>query len=153
MDDGQYEKRGGITLCTDSFTMLEINILKSVLEKKYDFICTVHKKVKKMVRTEFYYRIYISTKSLPMLRSLVTEFMHPSMLYKISSTKPKPVGSIVEVFDIITQKTTIYKSVIDTAVQLNCSKSLIRYNQKQIKIKNTTVPMKGRYLIKIVKNT
>jgi hypothetical protein len=153
MDDGQYEKRGGLTLCTDSFTMEEINTLISVLETKFGFICTVHKKVKKIVRTEYYYRIYISTKSLPKLRSLVTKFMHPTMLYKISSSEPKPVGSTVEVLDLHTNQTTLYKSVIEAAANLNCSKSLIRHNQKQMKVKGIQIPLKDRYIIKIVKNS
>lgn len=153
MDDGQYEKRGGLTLCTDSFTLVEVNILKSVLEERYNFICSIHKKVKKNIRTEYYYRIYISTKSLPELRSLVTEFTHHTMLYKISSSEPKPVGSTVEVLDLHTNQTTLYKSVIEAATNLNCSKSLIRHNQKQMKVKGIQIPLKDRYIIKIVKNS
>jgi hypothetical protein len=44
MDDGQYVKRGGITLCTDSFSMGEVLLLKSVLEDKYGLQCTIHNK-------------------------------------------------------------------------------------------------------------
>jgi len=79
MDDGQHVERGGVTLCTDNFTYDEVQFLKSVLEKKYKLICTIHNKnIKKG-----YYRIYISAKSLPILQPLVFKYFHPSMLYKI----------------------------------------------------------------------
>jgi hypothetical protein len=79
MDDGQYVKRGGITLCTDSFSMGEVLLLKSVLEEKYGLQCTIHNKNPE----KGHYRIYISGKSLPVLRELVREFIHPSMAYKL----------------------------------------------------------------------
>jgi hypothetical protein len=82
MDDGQEVKRGGITLCTDSFSYEEVLILKSVLEKKYKFTCTIHKKLNK-TNTKIYYRIYISGKDLPLLSSLIKKYMCPCMLYKI----------------------------------------------------------------------
>jgi len=44
MDDGQYEKRGGLTLCTYSFTVEEVLLLKDALENKFNLICTIHKK-------------------------------------------------------------------------------------------------------------
>ncbi len=79
MDDAQHVERGGVTLCTDNFSFDEVLLLKSVLEKKYKFICTIHNKnIKKG-----YYRIYISAKSLPILQPLVSNYFHPSMLYKI----------------------------------------------------------------------
>ena len=83
MDDGQEVKtRGitqGITLCTDSFTYVEVLTLKSVLETKFGFNCSIHNKnIKKG-----YFRIYISKLSMPLLRSIVNEYMHSSMLYKI----------------------------------------------------------------------
>jgi hypothetical protein len=80
MDDGQKVKtRGetqGITLCTDSFTYTEILTLKSVLETKFGFNCSIHNK---NIKKE-YYRIYISKFSMPLLRSLVNEYMHSSTI-------------------------------------------------------------------------
>jgi hypothetical protein len=59
-DDGQFVQRGGLTICTDSYTKKEVLFLKFILEKKFDLICTIHNKnIKKN-----YYRIYISSKSL-----------------------------------------------------------------------------------------
>lgn len=74
--DGQYVKRGGLTLCTDGFTLAEINLLTEVLETKYGFKCTLHKKNQS-------FRIYISGISLPKLRKIVTPYMHHSFLYKL----------------------------------------------------------------------
>jgi LAGLIDADG DNA endonuclease family len=153
MDDGQYEKRGGLTLCTDSFTVQEVLLLKFVLETKFDLICTVHKKMKQGNRLDHYSRIYISTKSLPVLNTIVANFMHPSMLYKLSSINFKPVGSKVFVLDLQNNLSTTYNSVSQAAASLNCSISLIRYNQKETIQKGIPIPLKGRYIINIIKNT
>ena len=97
MDDGHKYLRGGITLCTDSFTLEEVDRLMLVLINKFKFICTKHKKISND-KTKYYYRIYISSESMPLLNSLVKEFVHTSMLYKIEispkkalSLKPKNV--------------------------------------------------------------
>jgi ubiquinol-cytochrome c reductase cytochrome b subunit len=74
MDDGFKVKRGGVTLCTDSFTPEHVQLLKSVLESKFGLMCTVQKKN----------RIYISGKSLHKLTSIVGQYMHPSFMYKLS---------------------------------------------------------------------
>ncbi len=42
MDDGQQVKNGGVTLCTDSYKSEEINILKKVLETKFNLITSIH---------------------------------------------------------------------------------------------------------------
>lgn len=76
MDDGQYVARGGLTLCTDNFTLSEVNVLKEVLERKFDLTCTLHNKKGNK-------RIYISGRSLPKLRKLVAPHMHTMFLYKL----------------------------------------------------------------------
>lgn len=76
MDDGQYVKRGGLTLCTDSFTLEEVMLLKGVLQTKFGLSCTLHKKGKNK-------RIYISGLSMPQLNLLVGQYMHPSFMYKL----------------------------------------------------------------------
>jgi len=82
MDDGHNYKRGGITLCTDSFTLIEVQTLIKVLEQKFKLSCTLHKK-KNKIGTSYYYRIYIRSCSLPLLHSLVSEYMLTEMMYKI----------------------------------------------------------------------
>lgn len=76
MDDGQYVKNGGLTLCTDNFTTEEVFLLKEVLESKYNLVCTLHNKKDNL-------RIYISGKSLPNLTQIVGPYMHPSFDYKL----------------------------------------------------------------------
>jgi hypothetical protein len=81
-DDGQTFNKGGLALCTDSFKFSEIEILKTILEKKFGLKCTYHYKqnlkrdnAKLLLDPTFvakkYVRIYISGKSLPILVSLV----------------------------------------------------------------------------------
>lgn len=76
MDDGQYVKNGGLTLCTDNFTAEEVLQLKEVLESKYGLVCTLHHKKNNL-------RIYISGKSLPHLIDIVGPYMHTSFNYKL----------------------------------------------------------------------
>ena len=41
MDDGQQVKRGGVTLCTDSFNSQEINILRDALKTNFNLIILI----------------------------------------------------------------------------------------------------------------
>lgn len=85
MDDGQQVKRGGVTLCTDSFKSEEINTLREALKSNFNLITSIHKK--KSSRTEnVYERIYINKTSLDEIRPLLKEHMHDSMYYKIHET-------------------------------------------------------------------
>jgi hypothetical protein len=77
MGDGNYRKGGGLTLCTDSFTLKEVILLMNVLIIKYDLKCSLHQ------RAPNSYRIYISKSSICNLQVLVLPYMVPSMLYKI----------------------------------------------------------------------
>jgi len=115
MDDGSSVKGGGLTLCTDNFSEEEVQLLKTVLEKKFNFTCSIHKKKatnknstlsnenntnddfkdltnEKEVR-RIYYRIYIFGKDSPLLYSLVHDFMCPDMLYKIEF-EIKPIRTL-----------------------------------------------------------
>lgn len=81
MQDGSYHKVSkGVTLCTDSFKKEEVELLLSVLEKNFNLICTIQKAPNNKLNR---FRIYISAKSLPILRTLVQSHFHPSMLYKL----------------------------------------------------------------------
>lgn len=80
MDDGQAVKRGGVTLCTDNFTLAEVLTMIDVLQSKYGLMCTIHNKNV----AKGYYRIYVSGKSLPRLREIVQPYTVASMMYKIS---------------------------------------------------------------------
>lgn len=94
MDDGQQVKRGGVTLCTDSFKSEEISILRNALSSKLNLTTTIHKKKNtKSSSEEFYERIYISKPSLVEIKPLLKEHMHDSMLYKINEIQTDPIAS------------------------------------------------------------
>jgi hypothetical protein len=46
MVDGQQVKRGGVTLCTDSFKSDEILILREALKTNFNLETSIHKKQK-----------------------------------------------------------------------------------------------------------
>jgi hypothetical protein len=80
-DDGQLVKRGGITLCTDSYTLPEVELLIQILENKYKLKCTIH--IKKGISGNEYHRIYIGRKSLYEIKPLLISHMHKYFLYKL----------------------------------------------------------------------
>jgi hypothetical protein len=81
MQDGSYHKVSkGVTLCTDAFKKKEILLLISVLKKNFDLISTIQKAPSKNLNR---FRIYISARSLPVLRKLVQSHFHSTMLYKL----------------------------------------------------------------------
>lgn len=69
----------GVRFCTDSFSKSQVEVLISVLERKYNLKCSTQKK-------QEYFRIYISSKSHTVLTELIFHFIIPSMLYKFPST-------------------------------------------------------------------
>lgn len=81
MDDGQQVKRGGVTLCTDSFNPNEISLLRQALSDKFSLSTSIH--TKKGGNEAIYERIYINKSSLEDIKPLLLEHMHESMLYKI----------------------------------------------------------------------
>lgn len=83
-DDGMRVKRGGVTLCSDSFSSEEVNLLREALKNNFNVNTTVHKK--RGVNNAIYERIYISKNSLDEIKPLLREYMHDSMLYKINET-------------------------------------------------------------------
>ena len=81
MQDGSYHKVSkGVVLCTDSFKKEEIELLIPVLQTKFNLICTIQKAPSQNSNRS---RIYISAKSVPILRTLVQSHFHPTMLYKL----------------------------------------------------------------------
>lgn len=63
MDDGQQVKKGGVTLCTDSFKSSEVAIIREALQKNFNLTTTIH--LKKGQNDVIYERIYIhKTKTL-----------------------------------------------------------------------------------------
>jgi hypothetical protein len=83
MDDGQQVKRGGVTLCTDSFKSNEIQILREALKTNFNLETSIHNK-KASRGDSMYERIYINKSSLDLVKPSLKEHMHESMLYKIN---------------------------------------------------------------------
>lgn len=90
MVDGQQVKRGGVTLCTDSFNSSEISILREALLDKFNISSSIHNKKGK--NESIYERIYINKESLDDIKPLLKEHMHDSMLYKINETPDTVTG-------------------------------------------------------------
>lgn len=77
-DDGFLNKKGKtVTLSTDSYTLDEVNLLLQVLIDKFGLICYKSKHGKGHV-------IYISSRSLSDLQSLIGHLMPDVMKYKIN---------------------------------------------------------------------
>ena len=80
MDDG-FKSGKGIVLCTESFTLAEVELLKKVLESKFELIVTIQ--IRHPSGGGVGYRLYISSKSRDKLLPLVQHYFIPSMNYKL----------------------------------------------------------------------
>jgi hypothetical protein len=76
MQDGFKVISGGLYLCTDVYSYIDIKRLTEYLYQEYNIKCYIHKHRKN-------YRIYIHGKSLIKLKSLILPFMHETMKYKL----------------------------------------------------------------------
>jgi len=76
-DDGSWNKVGKyVTLCTDSFTLVEVLQLIEVLNKKFNLNCY-------KVKCGNNFRIIIPSYSIPALQKLLSSHIPPMMKYKI----------------------------------------------------------------------
>jgi hypothetical protein len=73
--DGTWAKTG-LVLCTESFSPQDVNRLLNVLIFKFKLDCTLQK-------SGASFNIYIRAKSMPLLRTLILQHIHSSMLYKL----------------------------------------------------------------------
>lgn len=81
MDDGA-KVSSGLKFCTNSFTYEDCLKLSNILFKLYGLKTSVHSAgAPKHVETQ--YNLYVWKQSMPLLRDVVKDHMHPSMLYKI----------------------------------------------------------------------
>ena len=77
MGDGTTSSSSGLLLCTDSYSIQDVVRLINVLIYRYDLKCNIR------MHREGQYRIYISKKSMELLRTIVMVHMIPSMYYKV----------------------------------------------------------------------
>ena len=75
MDDGTW-KKPGVKIATNCFTKKEVELLKLVLETKFNIKSTLHRNNSK-------YQLYIKQESMVILKKLILSHMIPSMLYKL----------------------------------------------------------------------
>jgi len=75
-DDGG-RTNSGLVLHTNSYTLEEVILLVNVLKLKFNLDCRYQQKLPGQ------WIIIIPNRDLPKLHSLVSEYIHPSMLYKI----------------------------------------------------------------------
>lgn len=80
MGDGEA-RQSGLVLCTNSFSVQDVVRLMNVLIVRYGLDCIL--RLKKQ-NNKIEYLIYIRQGSMPLLRSLVAPYFHPSMYYKIN---------------------------------------------------------------------
>jgi len=78
IDDGGLVS-SGLKFATNSFTKKDVEYLRKVLHNKYKLKASV---VSAGVPNQF--NIYISKEFIPLLRSIVKPYMHPSMYYKLN---------------------------------------------------------------------
>lgn len=73
-----YRKdRGGVIICTDSFSLEDTELLKTVLIEKFELLVSVQK------HGENAYRLYIQKKSIDKLINLVKPYFISRMVYKL----------------------------------------------------------------------
>jgi hypothetical protein len=82
MDDGQQVKRGGVTLCTDSFKTEEVTLLRDALRTNFNLETSIH--YKKGKGESIYERIYIKKDGFDEIKPNLIPHMHKSMLYKLN---------------------------------------------------------------------
>ena len=85
MGDGYWDNTSKtVCICTDSFTLSEVELLIKVLANKFNLLATVQRRIKS--NKALCWRIRFSSKSpnLSTLTSLVKPYFIPSMLYKLN---------------------------------------------------------------------
>ena len=79
MSDG-VSNQYGLTICTDAFTIKEVNILLNILKNRYDLNCSIHYLNKRP-------RLYIKAESMNKLRNIVKHYVIPFSMYKLGKGK------------------------------------------------------------------
>lgn len=77
MDDGA-NRDSGFILCTDSFSLSEVELLIKVLKSNFDLNCTIHNSNNKN-------RIYVKKDSISKFKNIVSPYFHESMQYKLNN--------------------------------------------------------------------
>ena len=76
-DDGCWVKSGTRISC-NSFTLKEVELLIEIINQNFGLKSNIQK-----ISTPNQYSIYIQNKSIPLLKKIVSPYIHSSMLYKL----------------------------------------------------------------------
>ena len=87
MGDGLYAK-GGLVICTDSFSVKDTIRLMNVLIIRYNLSCSIREHNKGQ------YRVYIYKQSMKSLTAIVKPYMHSSFYYKLGMNSEKGLHNI-----------------------------------------------------------
>lgn len=79
MDDGGFTGNG-LKLYTNAFQIEELSLLIEALKTNFSLIATINK-----TSIANQYTLYFSKNQMPLIRNLVKNHMHPSMLYKLNT--------------------------------------------------------------------
>ena len=82
MGDGSAQ-RHGLIICTNSYTLPDVVRLMNVLMIRYRLKCNLRIKLRDNKKIQNEFTIYIQQSSMSLLRTVVTPYFHPSMLYKL----------------------------------------------------------------------
>jgi len=156
MGDGN-KNRHGLTISTESFSLNDTVRLINVLMIRYRLDCTMRQKSPG-------YTIYITEKSMPLLRTLVQPHMHSSMLYKLRmNTDVKYTTQVNLSEDISSKRHDLVKLTTkdDASFQIKilnrnrCSKPLASATGKSKKVEirlNFQIDQKKDVLLLLIKN-
>jgi hypothetical protein len=86
MGDGNALTQG-LIICTNSYTLPDVVRLMNVLMIRYRLECNIRIKERRNGKIE--HMILIRERSMPLLRTIVYPFFHPSMYYKILPVRSK----------------------------------------------------------------
>ena len=90
MGDGYWDNSSKtVLICTDNFTLSEVELLIIVLKSKFNLTATVQRRIKS--NKEICWRIRFSGKSenICLLRTLIQSYIIPSMFYKLNISPVK----------------------------------------------------------------
>lgn len=79
MDDGCLYKNKGLKICSNGFTLKDVQSLSDLLKSKYSLNTSIHK-----TGIVNQYVLYIPKSSLDDLIKIVKPYIHPTMYYKIN---------------------------------------------------------------------
>ena len=78
MDDGSKHKDGGYYIALGSFSLEDINLLKSALLDNFNLHTAIHKGGK-----DNQYNLFIPAPQAKLFKSIIYDFIHPSLYYKL----------------------------------------------------------------------